>query len=135
MYLSGTATVSQTQSPMRHKTAADLIAEAKSRIREISVTEVQAALATPTPLTILDVREPNETNLGRIPGALVLPRGNLETKIEALIPRDAEVVVYCASGNRSAFAADTMQVMGYANVASMAGGWNAWVSAGGPVEG
>lgn len=119
---------------MTYKTAADMIADAKSRIREVSVADVHASLGTPGAPILLDVREPQETNLGRIPGAIVVPRGTLETKIEALIPRDAKVVVYCAGGNRSAFAADTMQVMGYRDVASMAGGWSAWVGVGGPVE-
>lgn len=120
---------------MSYKTAADLIAEAKSRIREVSAAEVKSAVEGGKSPVLLDVREPQETNLGRIEGALVLPRGHLETKVEALIPRDAEVVVYCASGNRSAFAADTMQVMGYTKVSSLAGGWNAWVAADGPIEG
>lgn len=120
---------------MSYKTAADLIAEAKSRIREVSAREVIPTIGTPDAPIVLDVREPNETNLGRITGALVLPRGHLESKIEALVPREAKVVVYCASGNRSAFAADTMQVMGYADVASLAGGWNGWIGADGPVEG
>lgn len=120
---------------MSYKTAADLIAEAKSRIREVSASEVLKALGGPDAPVLLDVREPQETNLGRLPGAIVVPRGTMETKIEALIPRDAKVVIYCASGNRSAFAADTLQVMGYTNVASMAGGWSAWVGLGGPVEG
>lgn len=120
---------------MPFKTAAELIREAKSRIREVTVQELAAALDGPDAPVLLDVREPQETNLGRLPGALVLARGNLETKIEALIPREAKVVIYCASGNRSAFAADTMQQMGYADVASLAGGWNAWLRIGGPVEG
>lgn len=120
---------------MSFKTAADLIAEAKSRIKEVSVHEVAASLGRPDAPILLDVREPKETNLGRLPGALVLERGNLETKIEALIPRDAKVVIYCASGNRSAFAADVMQVMGYRDVASMAEGWKGWVRIGAPVEG
>lgn len=117
------------------KTGADLVREAKSRIREVSVADVKAALAGPKAPTLLDVREPNETNLGRLPGAVVIPRGTMETKVEAFIPRDAKVVIYCASGNRSAFAADTLQQMGYTDVASMAGGWSGWVAAGGPVEG
>ena len=84
---------------------------------------------------MLDCREPNETNLGRIPGAVVIPRGTLETKIEAVVPRERALIIYCAGGNRSALAADTLQQMGYTNVASMAGGWGAWVAAGGAVEG
>ena len=65
----------------------------------------------------------------------MIARGTMETKVEALIPRDASVVIYCASGNRSAFAADTMQQMGYTNVASMSEGWSGWVAADGTVEG
>ena len=57
-----------------------------------------------------------------------------EERVEALIPKDRNVVIYCRSGNRSVFAADTLQEMGYANVASMAGGIGAWVDAGGEVE-
>ncbi|HET8771378.1 MAG TPA: rhodanese-like domain-containing protein [Gemmatimonadaceae bacterium] len=120
---------------MSNKSGTDLINEAKQRIREVSAADVKRALDSGKKPVLLDVREPNETNLGRIPGAIVIPRGTMEGKIEAAVPRDAELVVYCAGGNRSALAADTLQQMGYTNVASMAGGWGAWVSAGGPVEG
>ena len=120
---------------MSIKSGADLIAEAKTRIRESSAADLKKAIGTPRAPVILDVREPAETNLGRIPGALVIPRGTMETKIEAVVPRDAELVIYCASGNRSALAADTLQQMGYTNVSSLAGGWSGWVGAGGPVEG
>ena len=87
------------------KTGSDLIAEAKTRIRQVTVAEVQQALAGAAAPLVIDCREPQETNLGRIPGALVIPRGVLETKIEAVAPRDADIVLYCASGNRSAPAA------------------------------
>lgn len=120
---------------MSHKSGSDLIAEAKSRIRESSVQELKASLGGARAPVVLDVREPAETNLGRIPGAVVIPRGTMETKIEAVVPRDAALVIYCASGNRSALAADTLRQMGYSNVSSLAGGWNAWVAADGPVEG
>lgn len=119
---------------MTIKTGAELIAEAKTRIREIGIEETKALLGTPGAPVILDCREPQETNLGRIPGSIVIPRGTLETKIEAAVPRNAFVVIVCASGNRSALAADTMQQMGYQNVASMAGGFNGWAVSGGPVE-
>lgn len=112
-----------------------MIADAKTRIREVTAAEVKQSLGQPAAPVLLDVREPNETNLGRIPGAIVIPRGTMESKIEPLIPRDAKLVIYCAGGNRSALAADTLQQMGYSNVASMAGGWGAWISADGPVEG
>jgi rhodanese-related sulfurtransferase len=117
------------------KSGADLIAEAKQKIREVTVDDVKKALAAAGAPMILDVREPQETNLGRIPGSVVIPRGTMETRIEAVAPRNAPIVIICASGNRSALAADTLQQMGYENVASMAGGFNGWAQSGGPVEG
>jgi rhodanese-related sulfurtransferase len=116
------------------KTGPDLITEAKARIKEVTVAQVMEMQKSGQPLTLLDVRDLQEVNLGKIPGTLHISRGNLETKVEAVIPRDAHVVIYCASGNRSAFAADTMQAMGYTDVASMAGGFRAWAEAGGDVE-
>ena len=120
---------------MSYKTASDLLAEVRTRIREVSTAEALRAIAAADRPIFLDVREPNETNLGRIQGAMVIPRGTLETKVEAIIPRDAKVVIYCQSGNRSAFAAETMQEMGYQDVASLAGGWQGWLASDGPVEG
>ena len=117
------------------KTAPELIAEAKTRVKQVTVSDVMEMMKSKNPPTLLDVRDLQEVNLGKIPGALHVSKGNLETKIEAVVPRDAHVVIYCASGNRSAFAADTLQQMGYSNVASMAGGFRDWVGAGGDVEG
>ena len=116
------------------KTAPELIAEAKARIKEVTVPQVMDMMKSNHAPTLLDVRDLQEVNLGKIPGAVHISRGNLETKVEAVIPRDANVVIYCASGNRSAFAADTMQQMGYKNVASMAGGFRGWAEAGGAAE-
>jgi rhodanese-related sulfurtransferase len=116
------------------KSAPELIAEAKGRIKQVTVPEVREMLHGAHPPVLLDVRDLQEVNLGKIPGAVHISRGNLETKVEAVIPRDANVVIYCASGNRSAFAADTLQQMGYSNVASMAGGFRGWAEAGGDVE-
>ena len=116
------------------KTASDMIAAAKARISEVTPQQVMAMQRSGDPITLLDVRDLHEVNAAKIPGTLHISRGNLETKIEALIPRNAHVIIYCASGNRSAFAADTLQQMGYENVASMAGGIRAWMEAGGDVE-
>jgi len=116
------------------KSAADLIAEAKRRVREISAADARALHARGGGTVFLDVRDQPEVNLGKIPGALHVSRGTMEGKIEAVVPRDADVVIYCASGNRSALAADTLQQMGYERVASMAGGIKAWVEQGGDVE-
>jgi sulfur-carrier protein adenylyltransferase/sulfurtransferase len=117
---------------MNDKTGMDLIDEAKGRIKQVSAHE-SVRNADPD-VVYLDCREPNEYNLGHIPGAVFIPRGTLETKVEAVIPRQKRVVIYCASGNRSALAADTMQEMGYTDVASMSGGFRGWVDAGGEVE-
>lgn len=116
------------------KTGEDLIAEAKEQIEEITPEEVKALRSSGAEVVYLDVREPNEWNLGRIPGAVHLPRGNLETKIEALVDRGQRVVVYCARGNRSALAALTMKQMGYENVASMSRGFLGWADVNGEIE-
>lgn len=115
------------------KTAYELINEVKQRIREIAPADVMAMQSRGEPLTLLDVRDQQEVNLGKIPGAVHISRGTMETKIEAVIPRQHRIVVYCASGNRSALAAETLGEMGY-DVVSMQGGIRAWVEAGGDVE-
>ena len=115
------------------KSSTDLITEAKGRIRQVNAAEA-LTLHARGGVTFLDVRDLQEVNLGKIPGAVHISRGNLETKVEAVVPRDAEVVIYCASGNRSAFAADIMQQMGYANVCSLAGGIRGWAESGGDVD-
>lgn len=119
---------------MQQKTGEDLIAEAKEQIEEVTPEDVQAMKSRQESVVYLDVREPNEWNLGRIPGAVHLPRGNLETKIEALVDRRQRVVVYCARGNRSALAALTMKQMGYERVASMSRGFLGWVDSDGEIE-
>jgi rhodanese-related sulfurtransferase len=116
------------------KTAADLIAEAKSRIPEVTADEVRERRARGDRFVLLDVREPNEWAMGRIPGAVHIPRGVMETTIESRVPREDEVVIYCASGNRSALAADVLQQMGYRKVSSMRGGIRGWSDMGGDVE-
>src|SRR5262249_32286842 len=81
----------------------------------------------------VDVREPDEVEQGAIPGAAAIPRGFLEARIEdAVRDRDQPIVVYCAVGARSAFAAKSLQDLGYTNVASLAGGFGAWKGAGLP---
>lgn len=116
------------------KTAADLIAEAKGRIRELSADEVREMRARGDAFTLLDVREPNEWAMGHVPGATHIARGVLEAAVESRVPRSARVVVYCASGNRSALAADTLRTMGYEDVASMRGGIRGWADVGGEIE-
>lgn len=118
---------------MPHKTGQDIIEEAKQQIDEVTPEQVREMQLRNDPVVYLDVREPNEWNLGRLPHAVHLPRGNLETKVEALIDRDQRVVIYCASGNRSSLAALTMKQMGYGNVASMSRGFQGWADVGGEI--
>jgi molybdopterin/thiamine biosynthesis adenylyltransferase/rhodanese-related sulfurtransferase len=116
------------------KSGKDLLSAAKAGLREVDTAYVKALLDRKASSVILDVREPDETKDGTIPGAAVLPRGFLELRVEKLCPeRECEVVVYCAGGNRSAFAARTLMDMGYADVKSMAGGFGAWSQAKLPV--
>jgi rhodanese-related sulfurtransferase len=116
------------------KSGVDLINESKARIKQIDAQEALARHARGTSV-FLDVRDLPEVNLGKIPGAVHVSRGNLETKIEAVVPRDADVVIYCASGNRSALAAETMEQMGYTTVCSLAGGFRGWAESGGDIDG
>src|SRR5690606_22937192 len=75
----------------------------------------------------LDVREPDEYEQGALPGAVHIPRGHLESQIENRVPaKDTPLVVYCAGGTRSAFAADTLTQLGYTDVVSVVGGFNKW---------
>lgn len=120
---------------MPHRTGQDLIDEAKRQIKEVTPEEVRDMQARNEKVVYLDVREPNEWNLGRLPHAVHLPRGNLESKIEGLVGRGQRVVVYCARGNRSALAAVTMKEMGYEDVASMSGGIQGWAAIDGEIEG
>ena len=113
----------------------DLVAEAKTRVKEVSPSETARLLRERDDVALVDIREPNETNLGQIPGAYVIPRGVLEQNIERVAERGQPVVLYCASGNRSALAAVTLQEMGFTDVASMSGGFRGWVESGGDVEG
>ena len=116
------------------KTAADMLAEARSRVSEVTPEQVKDMQQRGEKITLLDVRDLHEVNACKIPGTVHISRGNIETKIEGQVPRDAHVIIYCANGNRSLFVADTMQQMGYTNVASMAGGIRGWIEVDGDVE-
>jgi molybdopterin/thiamine biosynthesis adenylyltransferase/rhodanese-related sulfurtransferase len=104
----------------------DLLTEAKARIREVDTHGAEEILTQPGAI-LLDVREPDEFEQGAIPGAVHIPRGQLESNVENRIPdRAGTIVVLCAGGVRSAFAADTLQQLGYTDVVSMDGGFNKW---------
>src|SRR3954464_3945783 len=106
----------------------DLLKTAKADIREIDPETAEARL---NDSTFLDVREMDEFEQGMIPGSVFIPRGHLESQAENKLPdRDAPIVIYCAGGNRSAFAAKTLQDLGYTDVVSMAGGFGRWKNEG-----
>ena len=106
----------------------ELLARTKTEITEISPEEAEARLGS---ATFLDVREQDEHDAGTIPGAIHIARGFLESQVESRVAdRGAPVVVYCAGGMRSAFAAKTLAEMGYTDVVSMAGGFGQWKNEG-----
>ena len=109
----------------------ELVKEARTRIREIRPDQLGPLRAANLSVVLVDVREDNEWNRSRIPGAIHVGRGVLEVSIESRIPQKAApVVVYCQSGSRSAVAADVLAKMGYTNVWSLAGGMTAYQAAG-----
>lgn len=121
------------------RTGKDLVEEARSRITEIAPEDAVAAAGAGEKggegdVVFLDVREPNEFNLGHVPGAVHIPRGQLEGRVEAMLDRGQRVLVYCAGGSRSALATDTLREMGYDRAESIRGGYRGWVEAGGEVE-
>ena len=108
----------------------DLLSQAKANITEVDSDTAEGRLGQ---AVFLDVREPDEYDQGAIPGAVHIPRGHLESNVEGRIAdHDAELVVYCAGGTRSAFAAQTLGQLGYTNVVSLAGGFNRWKDQGRP---
>src|SRR4051794_3780334 len=104
----------------------DLLNAAKAEIREVDGAEADRIRQQPGAV-VLDVREPDEYEQGAIPGAVHIPRGQLESNVESRVPdRSAPIVINCASGMRSAFAAKTLGELGYQDVVSLAGGFNKW---------
>ncbi len=109
-----------------------LVDDAKARVREVSVDETRRKLESGK-AKVIDVREESEWAAGHARGAEHMGKGVIERDIEARVPdKNAELILYCGGGFRSALSADNLQKMGYRNVASMAGGWHAWQEAGAP---
>ncbi len=104
----------------------EILKQAKQQIREVDTAAADDLRAEPGAV-VLDVREPDEYGQGAIPGSLHIPRGNLESNIEPRVPdHDTKLIVFCAAGNRSAFAAKTLADLGYTDVVSVSGGFNRW---------
>jgi rhodanese-related sulfurtransferase len=120
---------------MVHKTYAQLVDEARVRVKELTVEQLREMQRRGAGSALVDIREDREWNLGHLPGAVHMSRGTLESKIDGAVPRERPVVLYCANGNRSVLAAESLRQMGYVDVASLAGGVRAWVDSGGEIEG
>lgn len=117
---------------MKHSPAfLALVDDAKKRVPEISPEDVRRKMAEGVRLHLVDVREDHEWENGHIRGAIHLSKGIIERDIEVRIPdHDAEIILYCGGGFRSALSGDNLQKMGYGNVTSMAGGWREWTERG-----
>ena len=101
--------------------------EAKKDIQEIDVSELTRMQGSGERFTLIDVREPEEVSRGAIPGAVPIPRGVLELKIDQVTTdKDAKIVLYCGGGNRSALAAWMLKKMGFRHPISLIGGFHAW---------
>ncbi len=119
---------------MTAPTFRELLSSTKKQIREVPIDDVKRMIDQRAPFKLIDVRESDEYAGGRLPGAISVPRGYLELRIEEKAKRDEPLILYCAGGTRSALAAKTLQEMGYQNVASMIGGFNRWSDAAYPVD-
>ena len=110
----------------------NLVNDAKSRVREVTVAGAQQRLRENQNAKLIDVREDNEWGHAHAAGAIHLGKGIIERDIENAVPdKETELILYCGGGYRSALASDALQKMGYGNVFSLAGGWKAWQEAGG----
>lgn len=104
-----------------------LVDEAKKQIREIDADELKQMQESGEKFTLIDVREPDEVAQGAIPGAVSVPRGVLEYKIDSVTTdKSAPIVCYCGGGGRSALAANNLKKMGFKNAMSLAGGYKKW---------
>ena len=113
------------------KNAHDLVLEAQAQIHEVALEDAETAIRAAD--LLLDVREADEFQAGHIPGATNIPRGVLEFKLSndpALCARELNIVLYCKTSGRAALAACSLQAMGYRQVQSLAGGFDAWSAAG-----
>jgi len=116
------------------KTYAQIMAEAKQQVPEVSADEVKSRLQSAEKPVLLDVREKEEVRQGYVPGAISIPRGFLEMQVEDKLPdKTAPIVAYCAGGTRSLLAGRILKELGYENVVSMRGGFGAWKNQGLPI--
>src|SRR5215211_2169224 len=115
---------------------AELLRQVKEQVKEVDPREVHDIVNNGYDAFVVDVREQDEFDQGHLPGAVHVPRSHFETRVEGAVKdKDASVILYCQSGNRSAFAADVLQrLLGYKNVKHMTGGITLWKDRGFEVE-
>jgi rhodanese-related sulfurtransferase len=125
---------------MASKSAIDFVKEAKQQIENLTPQQVKEELSKGN-VNLIDIRESEELQNGKIPGAVNAPRGMLEFYADSSLPyyrpefdKNKRIILHCASGGRSALAVKTLQEMGYENIAHLDGGLKAWVEAGMDVE-
>ncbi len=112
-----------------------IVNDARGKINETNVEEVKIKLDRKDKFYLVDVREESEWDKGHITNSIYIGKGVIERDIEKKIENtEAEIVLYCGGGYRSALAADNLQKMGYSKVSSMDGGYSGWVKAGYPTE-
>ncbi|MBM4195333.1 MAG: sulfurtransferase [Gemmatimonadetes bacterium] len=112
-----------------------LIDAARANVREVSIAQALERIKANPNAHFVDVREDREWNVGHAEGAIHMGKGIIERDIEKRIPdKGAEIILYCGGGFRSVLSAESLQRMGYTNVASMAGGWREWVAGNNPVD-
>lgn len=121
---------------MQHSEAfLNIVNAAKANINQLTIAQTKARMEMNPAVKVVDVREDREWALGHIAGAEHIGKGVIERDIESKIPdKDAEIILYCGGGFRSALSAENLQKMGYKNVYSMDGGWREWANAGNPVD-
>lgn len=112
----------------------ELVAAARKGVSEVTIADVKPRMDAGDKFILIDVREESEWAAGHLPKAIHLGKGIIERDIEQRIPdTDAEIILYCGGGYRSALSAESLMKMGYTNVFSMDGGFRAWNEAGYPV--
>ncbi len=117
------------------KTPDQFVKEARAAIKEVTVSDVKNMIDSKENIIVLDVRDKNELEEGRLPGAINISRGMLEFKVETMMPdKNSKIVVYCGVDLRSPLATKTLNDMGYKNAINMSGGLKAWKLAGYPLS-
>jgi len=112
-----------------------LVADAKTRVRQLTIDEYRSRIARGEHHVLVDVREDREWDAGHLPGAIHLGKGIVERDVEKTFPdKAASLVCYCGGGYRSALVCDNLQKMGYTNTVSLDGGFRGWIGRGLPVE-